>query len=109
VKIGGVMFAHYFVSGPMCRPFSTPQAMLRAMHMSAMAGHQQGKMTHTARRADGRLLIATIAGSCYEHTEKYLGPQGNRHWRGLIFMHDVKDGAYDEMAISLSYLKKRYS
>jgi hypothetical protein len=107
IKIGGVMFAHYFITGTMGRPFSTAQAMLRG-HMSAMAGHQQGLQRATARRMDGAPIITTIAGSCYEHDEGYLGPQGNNHWRGIVFMHDVKDGSYDPMDISLSYLKKRY-
>jgi len=111
IKIAGVMFAHYFVTGSMGRPFATASAMIygrNALHMSAMAGHQQGKQTSTGRRADGQMIICTIAGSCYEHYEKYLGPQGNNHWRGIIFMHNVKDGAYDEMAVPLSYLKDHY-
>jgi hypothetical protein len=109
VKIGGVMFCHYFTTGVMGRPFGSSQAMVNKLHMSAMAGHQQGKQTSTGRRADGSMITCTIAGSCYEHHEAYLGPQGNQHWRGIIFMHEVKDGAYDEMAISLSYLKRRFA
>lgn len=108
VKIGGVMFCHYFVTGTMGRPFGTSQAMLNKLHMSAMAGHQQGLQRSTARRADGQTISATIAGSMYEHSERYLGHQGNQHWRGFIMMHDVKDGTFDPMDISLSYLKKRY-
>lgn len=64
INRNGVMFAHYFVTGVMGRPFTTPQAMLRKMHMSAIAGHQQGRQIATDRRADGSMISAIIAGSC---------------------------------------------
>ena len=53
-------------------------------------------------------MTAIIAGSCYEHDEGYMGPQGNEHWRGFYMLHEVKDGAFDEMAVSLNYLRERY-
>ncbi len=109
VKIGGVMFAHYFITGQMGKPYSTARAMLKGTHMSCMAGHKQGKDVYTERRGDGLPITCYISGSCYEHYEKYLGPQGNNHWRGLHFLHDVKDGTFDPMDISLPYLKRRYS
>ena len=60
--------------------------------------------------ADGRMLTAIIAGSCYLHNEKYLGPQGNNHWRGLVMLHDVRDGEFDVMPVTLSYLNRvRYA
>jgi hypothetical protein len=53
-------------------------------------------------------MTAIIAGSCYEHNEDYLGPQGNEHWRGFYMLHEVNDGAFDEMAVSINYLKATY-
>jgi hypothetical protein len=106
--IDGVAYSHYFTSGVMGRPITTAQAILTKKHMSAFAGHQQGRQIAYARRADGKEMTAIISGSFYEHHEEYLGPQGNEHWRGCWMLHEVNDGAFDEMAISLRYLKENY-
>jgi hypothetical protein len=105
--IAGIAFSHYFTSGPMGRPVGTAQRLLSTKHMSCVAGHQQGRQIATSFRADGRPITAIIAGSCYEHDEDYLGPQGNKHWRGIVMLHEVKDGSFDEMFVSLNYLKNR--
>lgn len=46
--------------------------------------------------------------NCYEHAEDYLGPQGNRHWRGLLVLNSVNDGEFDLNPVPLSYIKERY-
>ena len=107
VLIGGVAFSHYFTSGMLGRPCASAAAQLSKKHMSCVAGHQQGLQIATSHRADGTRLTSIIAGSCYEHNEDYLGPQGNNHWRGIIMLHDVQDGAFDLMPISLNYVKAR--
>ncbi len=109
VAIGGVAFCHYFPSGVMGRPISSAPAILRKLHMSAFAGHQQGREIAYSRRADGGNLTAIISGSFYQHKYKYLSPFTNAHWRGTYFLHEVKDGQYDEMALSIDFLKRRYS
>lgn len=106
--IGGIAFSHYFVTGVAGRPASTASAQLNKKHMSCIAGHQQGLQIATAHRADGQRLTSIIAGSCYEHDEDYLGHQGNKHWRGFLMLHEVRDGQFDLMPVSLDYLKKRY-
>jgi hypothetical protein len=108
VSVGGCAFSHYFTSGPMGRPVGTAQRLLTTKHMSCIAGHQQGRQIATAFKADGSPLTSIIAGSCYEHDEDYMGPQGNRYWRGILMMHEVKNGSYDEMFVSLPFLKKRF-
>lgn len=104
----GIAISHYFVSGVMGRPITTAQALLTKKHMSCLAFHQQGLQIATSYRADGRLLTAVIAGSCYEHNEDYLGPQGNKHWRGFLMCNEVRDGAFDLMPVSLDYINKKY-
>lgn len=106
--LGGVVFCHYFVSGPMGRPVTSAQRLISTKHQSCVAGHQQGRQVAYGFRADGKQVTSIIAGSCYEHNEDYMGPQGNKHWRGLVCLHEVKDGVYDEMFVSLPYLKLRY-
>ena len=108
VVIDDIAYSHYFPTGVAGRPATTANAQLGKKHMSCVAGHQQGLQIATAHRADGRRLTSIIAGSCYEHNEDYLGPQGNKHWRGALMFHEVNDGQFDLMPVSLDYLNKRY-
>jgi len=109
VVIEGVAFCHYFVTGVAGRPASSAQAQLNKQHMSCVAGHQQGLQIATGHRANGDRLTSIIAGSCYEHNEDYLGYQGNKHWRGMLMLHEVKDGNFDLMPVSLDFINKRYA
>jgi hypothetical protein len=108
VQRDGVMYAHYFTSGVMGRPITTASALLAKKHMSCIAGHQQGKQIAYATRADGQTITGMIVGSCYEHEEDYLGPQGNKHWRGIVMLHEVRAGTFDEMFVSLRYLRSKF-
>lgn len=111
VIIDGISYSHYHVTGISGRPATTASAQLNRHHMSCVSGHQQGLQIATGYRADGTLLTSIIAGSCYEHDEDYLGPQGNRrHWRGLLVFNDVQPtGEFEIMPVSLKYLRERYS
>jgi hypothetical protein len=110
VVIDGVAYSHYFTTGAMGRPASSAQAQLNKKHQSCIAGHQQGLQIATSYRADGVRLTSIIAGSCYEHNEDYLGPQGNNHFRGLLVLNDVlPTGEYDLMPVSLKYIKANYA
>jgi hypothetical protein len=109
VIIEGVAFAHFFATGVMGRPAGSAAAQFKVANMSCFAGHQQGKQIHYAKRADGAILTSIISGSCYEHHEHFLGPQVNKqHWRGFFMLHDTKDGSFDEMPVSLSFINQRY-
>ena len=108
VVIEGVAFSHYFTTGQMGRPASSAAAQLNKKHQSCIAGHQQGLQIATGHRADGKRLTSIIAGSCYEHNEDYLGPQGNQHWRGIMMLHSVEDGQFDMVPVPLKYLKEKY-
>lgn len=108
VKIAGVHFSHFFPSGIMGRPCTTARKILTTYHGSCIAGHQQGRDVAYAKRGDGKALTAIIAGSFYQHNEDYLTPAGNNCWRGIVMLHEVRDGTFDEMFVSLNYLKKRF-
>lgn len=109
VIVDGIAYSHYFTSGLLGRPVSTASACLSKKHMSCIQGHQQGLQIATGYRADGAAITCIIAGSCYEHDEDYLGPQGNNHWRGCLMLHDVNEGQFDLMNIKLDWLKKKYA
>lgn len=108
IVVDGVAYSHYFTSGVMGRPVSSASALLAKKHMSAVMGHVQNRQIAYAQRADGKQLTALFSGCCYEHDEDYLGPQGNKQWRGIWMLHQVEDGSFDEMPISLDYLRKKY-
>jgi len=109
VFINGIAYCHYFPTGVMGRPATTASAMVSKLHMSCIAGHQQGKQVAYGKRPDGSTITCIIAGSCYEHNEGYLDHQTNHHFRGLIVLHEVNNGCFDEMFVSLDYLKVKYA
>jgi len=108
VVIDDVAYCHYFTTGVAGRPASSAQLQLNKKHMSCVAGHQQGLQFASDHRADGKRITSIIAGSCYEHNEDYLGPQGNKHWRGILVLNEVVNGEFDIMPVSLNYLNKNY-
>lgn len=109
VVIDGVAFSHYFSTGTAGRPASTANAQLNKVHMSCIAGHQQGLQIATGKRADGALLTSIIAGSFYTHDEEYMGQQGNKHWRGALMLHGVEDGQFDLNPLPIRYLEEKYA
>lgn len=109
IEIDGVFYSHYFPTGILGKPPTTASAMLSKTHCSCIAGHQQGKQISYSVRPDGTPIICIIAGSCYEHDETYLNHQTNKHWRGIIMLHEVYKGSFDEMFVSLNYLKTKYA
>ena len=109
VAIEGVAFSHYFTSGAMGRPVSSAKALLTKKHMSCVMGHVQDRDIAYSKKADGSSITGIFAGIFYQHDEDYLGNQGNSSWRGVWMLNDVRNGSFDEMPISLSYLKRKYS
>lgn len=109
VFIDGVGFSHYWPVGAMGRPAGTAAAIINKLHMSCVAGHQQGKQVAYGKRADGKSICSIIAGSYYLHDEGYMDQLSNRHWRGLVVLNDVHDGHFDEMFLSIEYLQRKYS
>lgn len=108
VIIGGIAFCHYFPSGVRGQAISDPAKLLTTQHMSAIAGHLQGRQIAFGKRADGVDMTAIISGSFYQHDEHYLSPAANIHWRGMWMLHEVIDGSFDEMAISIKFLKRKF-
>lgn len=106
VVIDGVRYCHYFISGQMGRAVSSAPALLRLQKQSAIMGHNQKTdvafhpVTHQ---------WAIFCGCCYLHDEDYLGPQGNDVRRQILVLHEVEDGKFDPMFVSLRFLEKAYS
>ena len=106
LTIDGVEYAHYFTSGNMGRPVTTAAALLRERQCSAIMGHVQHTDMAFHKKTQN---IAMFAGICYTHDEAYLGPQGNNTRRQIVMLHEVEDGRFDPMFVSLKFLSKRYA
>jgi hypothetical protein len=109
VVVDGIAYCHYFPSGVKGLPCGSARQILQKHHMSCFAGHLQGKDIAFGKRADGARITAIIAGSAYLHDEPFMGPLGNKHFRGIFVLNEVNDGSFDDMAVSLDFLKERYS
>lgn len=114
VVIDGVSYCHLFVKGANGRvtnqKFGMPNArtqVLREM-MSCTSGHKPGLDVHIQPVGRGSMR-GIIAGSCYQHEEEYMTPQGTTYWRGILVKHGVKDGNYDLMEVGLRYLLEKYT
>jgi hypothetical protein len=104
-----VAYSHYFYNPNTGRPYAGENLLLRLKtigHTFTM-GHQQGRR-YVDRAVGGRLQHGLVLGTTYLHDEKYLGPQGNTYWRGIVVCHQVEQGSYDPMFVSLDYLCRRY-
>ena len=108
VFIQGVGFSHYWPTGAMGRPASSAAVLVSKLHMSCVAGHQQGKQVAYGKRADGKSICGIIAGSYYLHDEDYMDQLSNKHWRGLVVLNEVDDGHFDELFLSIGYLGEKY-
>jgi len=105
VQVDGIEYCHYFTSGVMGRPVSSAAAMLRERQRSCTQGHVQFTDMAIHRKTQN---IGLFAGICYLHNEKYLGPQGNDTRRQIVVKHEVSEGRYDPMFVSLKFLEKAY-
>jgi hypothetical protein len=108
VEIDGVWYSHYFYNPLSGRPWGgLIKNRLDKIGHSFTQGHTQ-TCDHGMRYVGNRQQHGIVAGSCYLHFEDFKGYQGNYHWRGIIVKHEVKDGSYDPMFVSLNYLCIRY-
>lgn len=108
VEIDGIYYSHYWYNPNSGNPYSgTIENRLKNIGHTFTQGHLQTLM-YGLRFVNDKSQHGLVAGSCYLHDEDYKGPQGNHHWRGVIVKHEVSDGQYDPMFVSLNYLCRRY-
>lgn len=108
VDLDGVWYSHYFYQPMNGRPYTgTIENRLRMVGHSFTMGHQQTFLSGVRYVGDKRQR-GLVAGSCYLHDEEFKGPQGNHHWRGVLVCHEVEDGEYDLMEVSLDFLCRKY-
>lgn len=111
--IDGISYCHFFPRSATGRVMQNKsgapnaRAQLVREGRSCIAGHMQGFDIH-GQSIGGRMQYGVIAGSFYSHDENYLTPQGNDHWRGVFVAHEVLDGYFSPMVVTLDYLVSTY-
>lgn len=109
IIVGGIAYSHYFYARNTGRPYSGAiENVLKNIGHSFTQGHVQGLRYGRRELANGTAQVGLIAGSYYMHNEDYRGPQAVNEWRGIIVKHEVRDGDYDPMMVSINYLKRRF-
>ena len=109
VVIQDVAFCHYFTSGDMGRAVGKPEKAVARNFKSCVMGHVQTRQIHySPKTSEGLIKTGIFAGIFYQHEEAYLNPQTNKSWAGCWMLHDVKNGGFNEEALPMDYLKKRY-
>jgi hypothetical protein len=113
VVIDGISYCHFYprsASGKVMQSKSgAPNALaqLRREGRSCVAGHTQG-FDIACLPFQGKLQWGIIAGSFYQHQEGYLTPQGQDHWHGVVMLHEVNEGSFSPMVVSIDYLLAKY-
>lgn len=110
VEIEGVWYCHYWKTSHSPRPIGgSIDNRLNKLGFSFVAGHEQGKRYGDRPLANGRTIHGIVAGSCYLGREAYRGPQGANEWRGVVVLHDVRDGDFEPMFLTLRWLCREYT
>jgi hypothetical protein len=109
VVLDGVHYAHYWYHPNTGRPYGGENLYTRLKQIghSFSMGHQQS-VSYAVRPVGTGRHHGLVVGSCYLHEETYLGPQATAYWRGIVVCHQVENGQYDPMMVSLDYLCRRY-
>lgn len=111
VEIDGVTYQHYFTSGVMGRPIggeSPGLSLVKKQFTTCVQGHSH--LLDFAHRTlpSGKRIWGVHSGCYFEHEENYAGPANKLWWRGLVMLHNVKDGDFDIQTISMDEMRRRF-
>lgn len=106
--LDGIGYVHFWTNNMTGKPLGGAAATrLKTIGHSFTMGHQQ-VLDYAIRFVKDKSQHGLVAGACYLHDEDYKGYQGNAHWRGIVICHEVAEGSYSPMFVSLDYLCRRY-
>lgn len=109
VEIEGIFFVHYLANPMTGKPYAgTAMNQLKTVGASFVVGHKQVLDIAIRPTLDGKMQIGIVNGAAYPHDEGYKGFQGNNHYRGIMMLHEVRDGFALPMPVSLDFLKEKY-
>lgn len=109
VFIDGICYSHYMANPMTGKPYGgSAMSILKNVGVSYVVGHKQCLDVATRTLVDGEQQWGMICGAAYPHEEDYKGYQGNKHWRGIIYLHEVAQGNISPMYVTLDYLRRKY-
>lgn len=111
IIIDGIAYCHYFQNVMTGKALGgSASSMLKTLGHSFTMGHRQMlDVSHRQLQTTGERQWGLIAGAAYVHDEDYKGVQGNKHWRGIVLKHNVKEGSYDPTFVSMDWLQRTFS
>lgn len=108
VNIQGINFVHFLANPMSGKPYGGSAAnQLKNVGTSFCVGHKQTLEVAIQPVLDGTMRLGIIAGASYPFNEGYKGYTGNNHFRGVVMLHDAKDGFADPSFISTKFLIER--
>jgi len=109
IEIGGIYFVHFLANPMSGKPYGGGALnQLQKVGKSFVVGHAQKLDIAIRNTLDGTQQIGIVNGACYPFNERYKGPQGNAHFRGITVLHEVHKGSAVPMFVSLDYLERKY-
>lgn len=105
VWVEGIVFSHFFQSQHSAHAIGgSIDNRLNRIGASFVQFHEQGFRYGARIQASGATWHGLVCGAAYTHREEYRGNQGQRHWRGVVVLNEVRDGNYCIMPLTLDYL-----
>lgn len=109
VIIDGVEYVHYVQNRNSANPKASSKVSLDQTKVSVTQGHRPCLDIHTDWSDERGMMWSITCGSSYLDDECYKGPQGNRHWRGIVHKRNVVNGDFDPEFIRLTTLMREYT
>jgi hypothetical protein len=110
LNLDGIAYAHFHVSGVMCRPISGVRPaynMIQKYGRSMTAGHSHILDFYHRSNTLGN-AYGLVCGVFQDYRADFAGVANDMWWRGMVHKHEVENGTYDPEFISLSTLKRNF-
>lgn len=111
IELDGIFYCHYFVSGVKGEAISGPNiaSLIISKHfVSCIAGHVHTIDYAVRTTPSGKQVMGLVPGCFFDHPMDYAEHTEHLWWRGVAWLENVVDGAYDLELVSLERLKKNY-
>lgn len=110
IVVDGISYCHFFPNVMNGKPLGgNALTLLKTLGVSHTCGHKQTLDVATRfLQTTGQQQWSITCGAGYPQDEDYKGVMGNHHFRGIIMKHNVRNGSYDPMFVSLDWLKSEY-
>lgn len=112
IKVDGVNYGHFFVSGVMGRPIGGEHpaySLITKEFESCTCGHIHISDYSIRTNVAGKRIMGLVAGVYQDYNSGWAGEVNKLWWRGVIIKRQVEDGSYSPQWVSIEELKRHYS